>query len=259
MGAVPEELRTLERIKSLEDAVLRLQSRGTVIPTLEADPGTQDPTNLWFLDDGRLRGRTRSGDIVELAFSSHSHPGITGTPSGGSGSTAPPPPPAYSPSTQVYESGADWAQSYNKGGAQQRSTPYLYYGNSGDSFNGQQMSMIHFPNLGVLAPGPVGTRIAEVYVRITNIHTWFNGGGDLRIGFHNSGAKPGTFQQNRWDPLTVRVGKPSIDLWYGLPAWVGELYRDGLVQGFTFMQNTNDRAFYGYAQSDVRLKIVYVK
>lgn len=256
----PEYQRLLAEIANLREDVRNLQGRATRIPTLQDDPDPRDPINLWFMDDGRLRGRLRDGTTVEYSRSTHTHPGVTGNPQGGSGSTAPPPPPPYSPSTQVYESGADWTQSYNKGGAQQRATSDLYYGHSGDSYNAEQKSMIHFPNLGVLAPGPVGTRIAEVWLWIHNNHTWYNNptGAKLRLGLHNSAGKPGSFQEVRWDPYEIWVGKPS-EQWYQLPVYFGELMRDGGAQGITFNQRTTTRSFYGIARSDVRLKIVHVK
>jgi hypothetical protein len=54
-------------IRDLRDRVRALEERGHRIPVLDADPATSDPTNLWFLEDGRLRGRTADGLLHEFA------------------------------------------------------------------------------------------------------------------------------------------------------------------------------------------------
>jgi hypothetical protein len=53
-------------IQSLSDRIRSLEERGFRIPVLDADPAVDDPTNLWFLEDGRVRGRTADGNIHEF-------------------------------------------------------------------------------------------------------------------------------------------------------------------------------------------------
>lgn len=275
MAGIPaEDDRLVAAIKKLQDDVLSLQTRAGTVPMLSADPPADSGFRIWLLDDGRLRGRKATGEIVEWAFSNHLHddryaklssPGPGGG-TGGGGSTEPPPVPPYVPSTRVYESDADWSQAYMRGGGQ----PYtygganLYYGYNVAS-NGELKSMIHFPGLAsALAPGPAGTSIAEVWLRLSNIHTYGNGGADLRIGFHNNDTKPGSFAEGG-EVGRIHVGKPSYDQWYRLTEGVGNGGRDGWLKGLTLNQNSTSRAGYGYAGgvgsavSPPRLKIIYVK
>lgn len=266
-----ENDRLLERLRKLEDDVVGLQQRPTHLPTLQADP--DDPNaNIWTMDDGRLRFRLRDGTIKEVALAEHLHdnrytkigsPGTTGP--GGGTSTAPPPPAAYVPTTRVYDMQADWTRSYRLGGGTMRAEDgHLYYGYYSGT-NAEQKSMLHFPNLGDLAPGLAGCRIAEVWLRIINEHTYGNGGGELSVGLHNSSTPPGGHAETEWPPFRLGVSKQgypasgALDRWYQLPEWVGERMRDGAAQGFTLNQHSTSQSRYGYAKAFGELKIVYVK
>jgi hypothetical protein len=163
------------------------------------------------------------------------------------------------PSTHEYRSGGDWAQCYWKGGSEVYANAggRLYY-SMYTSSTGQLKSMIHFPGVqSALAPGPAGTQIAEVHLRINNQHTYSNAGGSLRIGLHSQDGMPGNFSEVIGIGQ-VPVGKPS-NSWYQLPNWVGEAFRDGSVKGFTYNQESTNKALYGYASQDAELRIVFVK
>lgn len=268
MGIVipSEEDRFWITVQTLQREVQELRNKPFRVPTLQADPDIKDPTNLWYLSDGRLRGRLVDGTVVEYSRSNHSHPNATANSQGGSSSTAPPPPQDYQPASYQYKQIADWVASYEDGGASQRSTSYLYYGYySGAASRGVQMSMLHFPNLSQLDPGPVGTRIARVQLRLINRHTNLNSGAELRIGLHNSATKPTSFQEVYWLPYKVHVGKAgypasgSTDITFDIPLLAGEKFRDDTACGITFSQHTSDQSFYGYAESYAELIIDYVK
>lgn len=275
-GLIPsEDDRLIARIRSLEEELQGLKTRSSTVPIFAADPDIDLGVRLWLLNDGRLRGYKANGSIVEWSWSNHKHddryallstPGPGGG-TGGTGSTEPPKPPPYVPKTRVYESNADWTQSYQRGGAEVYSTGAvdLYYGQY-QSGRGILVSMAHFPGVqAALAPGPKGTRIAEVWLRLSNVHTYLNSGTDLRIATHNADGKPG--QASEVSEIgRIRVGKPSHNVWYRLPAWVGNRFRDGSAKGITFNQGSSARALYGYAAgvgsprgNPPRLKIVYVK
>lgn len=270
---VPEEgNRLLEKIRAMEDQIRDLQQKTPHIPTLAADPDPADPTNLWFLDDGRLRARTRDGTIREYAFSVHLHDeryvqiGSPGTGSQGGGtSTAPPPEAAYVPSSKQYRSGPDWATSYRLGGSVAR-TPqddFLYYGRY-SATNQEQMSMVHFPGVkDALAPTLAGpARIGAVRARIINQHTYGNAGTELRLGLHNSSGSPVAFTESEWPPFAVKVYKAGyaggVDQTYDLPTWVGERFRDNAAQGITLNQHSTALSYYGYATRNIELIIDYV-
>lgn len=268
------EQRVLAELAALRETVRSLQGSPTRVPMYDSDPDAESPVTLWMLVDGRLRGRRPNGTIVEYANVDHNHddryaqlasPGGTNAPGGGV-STVPPPAAAYVPSTRVYGGSdgapADWSVCYWRGGTDvyDNADGRLYYGMY-TTRTGELKSMLHFPNLQVeLAPSAAGpTRIAEVWLRLTNLHTFSNAGGTLSIGVHNTAGPPPYFQETEWPPLRIGVGKPSVNGWYQLPNWVGEAARDNRLQGLTLNQRSTSRSQYGYAASDARLKIVHVK
>lgn len=264
-----EAERVLAELRDLRRDVGALQGSAPRIPVRDEDPPVESPLTLWMLQDGRLRGRRGSdGEIVEYAFSTHLHDDrytkivAPVDPSQGGGSTTQPGAPGdYVPSTRVYESGPDWTACYWKGGAgiYANAGGRLYYGMYTSS-TGELKSMVHFPALAAsLSPGPAGTRIAEVAVRITNLHTVANTGSVLRLGLHNAAGAPGAFSESEWVPFEVPVGKPSVNQWYQLPAWVGDRFRDGSAQGITLDQRSTAKSLYGYAQPDIVMRVVYVK
>lgn len=268
MGIVipSEEDRFWITVQTLQREVQELRNKPFRVPTLQADPDVNDPTNLWYLSDGRLRGRLVDGTLVEYARSNHSHPDAIANSQGGGSSTAPPPPQDYQPASYQYKQGADWFASYDQNGSAERATSYLYYGYYSAAASRQtQMSMMHFPSLNQLDPGPVGTRIGRVQLHIVNRHTNLNSGAELRIGLHNSATKPATFQETLWVPYKIHVGKAgypssgSTDITFDLPLLVGEMYRDDTACGITFSQHTTDQSFYGYADRFAELIIDYVK
>src|SRR4051794_29947293 len=62
----------------------QVEQRPVVVPVLSADPATTSPLNLWYLYDGRLRGRNPStGTVVQYQ---------TMTPGSGTSSVARPSP-----------------------------------------------------------------------------------------------------------------------------------------------------------------------
>lgn len=253
----PAEQRVLAELANLRADVQALQGSSVRVPVRAADPPATSSITLWILNDGRLRGRQGDGTIVEYAKKSDIPAPVT--PPGGGGSTVPPPVPEYVPSTQEYRSGANWYQCYWKNGTEVYANAggRLYY-SMYTSTTGQLKSMIGFPNLAAsLAAGPAGTRIAEVWFRLNNQHTYSNAGGSLRIGWHGAGGPPGSFSEGG-EIGSISVGKPSNN-WYQLSNAVGEGMRDNVIQGITLNQESTNRALYGYAAQDAELRIVFVR
>lgn len=250
----PED-RLIARIAELETQVKELSTRPFIVPTLGQDAPATSLTNLWYLTDGRLRGRLVDGTIVEYAR--------TGT-LGGSTSTAAPPAPDPVPTEHTYRQAANWSQSYHLSSGAQRTDAgeFLYYGYI-SSTHGEQKSMLGWTGLPAIL---AGSRISSTQLRIVNRWTNYNSGADLRIGFHNSGAAPANFSETQWDPITKHVFKSgyesppngSVDQTYDLDASVGAMFRDGLIQGFTFDQHSTNSAFYGYSTKTVELIIKYI-
>lgn len=248
-GIQQPEDRLVTRILDLERKLQELATRPFIVPTLGTDPPATSKTNLWYLSDGRLRGRMVDGTIVQYS----------GTTPGSSTTTTTPPAAQPIPTEHVYESACTWAQSYRLAGTAQRTDAgeFLYYGRI-SSTHGEQNSMIGWPDL---AATLAGSRISEVTLRIVNRWTNFNGGADLRIGLHNSASAPGTFTETVWTPIVRQVEKAGYgetDQTYNLDLSVGEAFRDGSAKGFTFNQRTTDAAFYGYSTRAIVLRIKYI-
>ena len=52
-------------IRAVSRRVQALERRGMRIPILDADPDAGDYTNIWMLNDGRLRARNADGTVFE--------------------------------------------------------------------------------------------------------------------------------------------------------------------------------------------------
>lgn len=253
----PLEARLTQEIKDLKAAVRDLTARANSVPVLAEDPGPEDGVNLWLLNDGRLRGYRRSDNtVVEYSYSTHAHPGVAGSAQGGGISTMPAPADEYEPTSERYEEGSDWAVSFQNDGESARpDSNRLRFGFSGNGAIGEEMSMVHFPNLSELAPGPEGTRISGVWVRM-HIADTFGVAGEIRIGVHNQDLEPSSFSETEAAVVApVREGD-MMDI--QLPDWVGERMRDGLVKGITLNQNSKARSKYGSVTADPAMRPVLI-
>lgn len=182
------------------------------------------------------QGNTRYGFTV--------WPQTVGGRFGGSGSTV-----ATTPTgifSKYWEGEATWTQSYRQNNAfsslARGFSDDLYYG-YGDSFNGNQKSMI-----GWALPGNIHNAYAvdRVELHFYNKHAWYNTGADLWMGTHTSIGKPGFFQQSGGGQARYRVPKPG---WMHLDVtwWLAQSLKNG-AKGVTFGPGpNNDRLFYGFA------------
>jgi hypothetical protein len=64
------------KIKKIDRQAKSTRSTGFHVPTLNADPAADDPTNLWLLEDGRLRARTVDGTVHEYLPIAQSRPHV---------------------------------------------------------------------------------------------------------------------------------------------------------------------------------------
>jgi hypothetical protein len=245
----PLERRLAEEIKALRSSVRALQGRPMRIPILDADPDTTDPTNLWMLQDGRLRVRNASGTVKEYT--------PTGSPGGTTSGTTKPP--VTTTKTYVGTYNAAWSQSYNNGGSGQRTdTNHLYYGRV-DSFNDLQMAMAGWGSFTSILSG---ASVKKVELYLSNLHAWFNSGVVIKIGKHHSTSAPSNFSQDEimgsW-----KYGKPDAH-WITLPLSFGNSLKAGTRRGITLYQSSSNVAYYGYAEGvgddhPPKLRITYTK
>lgn len=264
--AVPgEEDRLRAQVMAMQEAITDLQNKPFRVPTLQEDPPSGEQTNLWYLSDGRLRGRLKDNTLVEYARSNHAHPSVAAVVQGPPASTAPAPPPQYAPSSVVLDFDSDWSQSYNQNGTGQRAADgWIYYGRI-TAVHNVQKSMVHFAGMtSAMAPAAGGpmTRTTKVLLTVTNQWANLNTGVELRIGLHNASGIPAVFTQVRWDPFKFHANKTGygpLTQDYELPTFVGDLIRDGQVTGITLDPQSSDGALYGYARPNMHLHIECVK
>lgn len=215
------------------------------LPILAADPPVTDPINIWLLPDGRLRARHRNTADTAWVIREWVATAAGSTSSG----TAPaPPPPA--PVTRQDSWTAQWSQSYRQSGAARTDlgVTHLYYGSSGDGFNGRNRSLIGF-DYAAIASALSGSTVLSVSLRLINIHSWYNNGSDIHMGVHNFTSEPATWAGGgipRSMVAKYHYGKPE-DKTVSLPLYFATDIRDGVGKGIAFESPSDSRTFYGYA------------
>jgi hypothetical protein len=217
-----------------------------IIPVLEEDPPETDRTmNIWMFFDGRIRARHR--DETDSAWVYREWvPTAPGSSS--SGDTAPPAPPAVETFQTTW--GATYTQSYRQSGAKRTDAGevMLYYGSSGDSFNGMNQSLIGFDH-SAIATALSGSTINAVWLDLTNIHAWYNSGSDIHFGIHNFSSEPTTWAGGgipRRMIIKHHFGKPQHRT-VSMPIEFAQAIRDGWGKGVALESPSTSREYYGYA------------
>lgn len=253
-GRTPEE-RFLEIISGLERRIASLESRPVQIPALNADPTTDYKGNIWIFQDGRIHIRLPDGTISEVSG------GVT---SGGSSGTPVPVVPPQ-PVLQSQEWPALWSQAYRaSGGFTGGDAQSLYYGNSGDSYNGRQSSLIGF-DYSAIATALSGSTINKVEVFLYNKHTYPAGGGTVHFGLHSNAAKPGTFGGVVSSFISKDAVKRNQAAYHVVSTAFGAALRDGSAKGVILQSPNDSTSYYGYAAGlgdgppIPRIRITYTK
>lgn len=235
------------KIQELERTLRDITGVGKMrIPLLAADPPTTDTsTNIWLLPDGRLRARHRNTADTAWVYREW----VSTSPGSGTSASAPAPAPA-APITRVGVYAAQWSQSYRSTGAARTDdgTIRLYYGSSGDPFNGMNRSLVGF-NHATIASDLSGSTVTKVQLTLLNIHSWFNSGSDIHFGVHNYTSEPATWTGGGIPRSMVskhhfnRGQQRTIDL----PLYFATDIRDGTGKGIALESPSTSRSFYGYA------------
>lgn len=249
------------RIASLEEQVRDLQRpRPFRIPLLAADPPTSDPTSMWLLPDGRLRARhlnTAGTAFVIREWVS--------TSAGSSSSGTAPAAPGAAPTTRETSWAAQWSQSYRQSGPARTDagTKYIYYGDSGDSFNGRNRSLIGF-DYSNIASTLSGSTVLEVRLTLLNLHSWYNNGSDIHFGIHNYTSEPSSWAGGGIPRSMIakhHFGKPQQRT-VAMPLEFATAIRDGWGKGIAVESPSDSLTFYGYAAgvgSGQQLPVLTVK
>jgi hypothetical protein len=238
--------RTLRRFR---DDARQSRSQGLVIPTLDADPPTDDPTVMWRFEDGRLRVRRADGGVDE--FTPVGYSGSTGT---GSSGTPKPVDPEVKERVKTYS--ATWGRSMcPQHGPESGSA--LYYGLYAAQYHGQRRVMLGFDDATIRAD-LAGSTIRKVELRFHNTHAYYNNGVDVRIGGHKKDTPPGGYSSVRERVFTGHWPKTGGDTWKRVPDWFGRSLRDDVIRGLTINQGTDAVAFYGaMSWGSAKLRITY--
>jgi hypothetical protein len=253
------------QIRELSDRIRGLEAKSTPfkIPVVSTDPPETDPTNLWMLPDGRLRGRHLN--VAGTAYTYREW--VATAPGTGTSANAPaPPPPA--PVTQQTISPAIWSRSFRENGNQRtdQGVVNVYYGSSGDGFNGRNRSLIGF-DYAAIASTLSGSTILDVKLTMYNLHAYLNSGVDIYFGIHNFSALPGTWAGGGIPRSMIahqHFGKPQLRT-IQLPLEFAQAIRDGWGKGIALEAPSSSTTYYGYAagvgsgQTVPTLTITYAK
>lgn len=237
-------LRQFEELKQqATDALVRPYT----VPVVSEDPPETDPTNLWMFPDGRLRGRHKNTAGTAYVYREW----VTTSPGSDTSATAPATPPT-TPVTQQQMFLAQWSHSYRStgGGAQRtdQGAVMLYYGSSGDSFNGTNRSLIGFDHAAIAA-ALAGSTVNSVHLRLVNVHAWYNSGVNIYFGIHNFSSKPGSWTGGGIPAQRIvnhKFGKPQ-ERTVPMPLAFATMIRDGTGKGIAIEAPDSSREFYGYA------------
>lgn len=245
-----------ERIARMEERLNGEATRPLIVPQVSADPSTAYQTNIWVLGDGSLRIRLADGTVK--AYAPIAPP-------------APPAPPAAPPPQPVTRQAvweATWGQAYRaSGGFTGGTASMLYWGSSGDSYNGRQRSLVGFDYASIQS-ALSGSWISGVEFWVDVRHTYWNNGGKLWLGLHSNTSKPGTWGGLSGRDFVTQLSVPKTGSgWYSISTEFGATLRDGSSRGVTFMAPNDDRTYYGYASGGPgtsqawmpKLRITYVK
>lgn len=285
-------------LQRLEARIQKLEA-ANIIPVLDDDPQAWDPTNMWMLNDGRLRARTADGTIVEWRavdngpyvptlsadpaastniklwflptgalrgrLANNVVVAVTGTQGQASGATTPPP-----TTTTIPKPPVQTVQQYRKLYTADDTACYcpshgvesaLYYGAFSGSAHPERRVMFGFNDAAIRAD-LLGATIRSVQLRVKNLHSWPNSGVDIYWGAHNIAALGSSFSQAFkpfWHAHWPKVGG---DTWRNMGSaglWIGQAFRDNRIKGLTIDQPNTSNSFYGQVHPGLDLMITYTK
>jgi hypothetical protein len=171
--------------------------------------------------------------------------------------------------TRVAAYDALWTASYRQSGPKRTddgSSKYLYYGDSGSSFNGNNRSAFGF-NYASIASELAGSTLQKVRLNLTNVHAYWDNGVDIYFGIHNFAAEPASWAGGgipRSKIAHAHFGKPQ-NKWVNLPLDFAKAIRDGWGKGIVLEAPNSSREFYGFASgigsgyAIPRIEFTYVK
>lgn len=236
--------RLSDRINELTRLVQAAQTMPFHIPVLSEDPPESDPTNMWVFPDGRIRLR-----YLNTAGTAYVYREVV---TAASTSTASGTPPASQPAAVMTRQDswpAIWSHSYRGSGAQRtdQGATHLYYGSSGDAFNGTNRSLVGF-DYAAIAAALTGSTVNWVHLQFKQVHSWYNSGAQVYFGIHNFTAKPGTWTGGGIPRQRIVNHHFRNPQWreVNMPLEFATAIRDGWGKGIALEAPSSSREFYGY-------------
>lgn len=216
------------------------------IPVVSEDPPESDGTNIWMFPDGRIRWRHLNPAGTALVYREIS----SAAPGSDTSATAPAAPPAAT-MTRQDSWPATWSRSYRQSGAKRtdNGATHLYYGSSGDAFNGRNQSLAGF-DYTAIAAALSGSTINWVHLQMTNDHAWYDSGVQIYFGIHNFSSEPTTWAGGgipRQRITNHHFGKPQYRE-VNMPLEFATAIRDGWGKGIALEAPSSSKEFYGYAK-----------
>lgn len=239
---VGPESEFVQLLNKMQQQINDLRSSPLRIPVLADDPPTTDPTNIWLLADGRLRIRHRN--TADTAWVVREY--VTSSPGSGSSAT-PPAPPTPAPTSRITAWAATSSASYRQAGPKRTDEPgRVYWGSSGDAFNGRNRSLIGF-DYAAIAAALASSTVTRVRFRLQALHTWYNNGASIGFGYHNQTSMPSSWPGTVASFVkTDHIGKTELKD-FELPLVFGTAIRDGVSRGIALEAPNSSVDYYGYA------------
>jgi hypothetical protein len=236
MGQFSQQLAEIRRMA--EEA----NRKQLTIPVLQQDPPETDPTNMWLLPDGRLRSRH-----LNPAGSAFIYREWVSTAAGSGTSAAAPAAPPTVAITRQDSWPAIWTQSYRQAGPARtdQGTTRLYVGSSGDSFNGQNRSLIGF-DYAAIAAALAGSTVNSVSLNMTSLHTFWDAGADVWFGIHNFTSEPASWGGGLPRRVKHRFVQAQNRPDLGMPLEFATSIRDGTGKGIALEAPNSSRDYYAY-------------
>jgi hypothetical protein len=247
-------------IQGMQSALLEMQQRQTGVPVLEEDPPVGSPINVWWLYDGRLRGRKPNTQGV-VEFTSTAAAGGTNT------TTTPVPPQAPQPTRRVKTWASTWTRTFQELNVYD---DLVKFGTHLETSTGM-LAVMPRPRMWRVMIGfdaaairteLAGAAINSVEIGFERPENW----PAVYLGATTATAPPASFENPRLSPRNApfvwqRLGAQGD--FRKVDVWLGEAFRDNLVQSLAIDQSLgNSRssgALAATGPSRPRLRITYTK
>lgn len=228
-------------LRGMQRQIDELRSSPLRVPVLPEDPDVTNPINIWLLHDGRLRMRHRNSADTAWVIREY-----VATSAGTPTSTTAPPPPAPAPVSRQGTYPAQWSASYRQAGPKRTDYPgRMFWGSSGDSFNGRNRAYMGF-DYALIASELSGGTVNRVRLVMQSLHTYYSSA-KIGFGYHSQTAAPANWAGTVASFVSTQsINKTQLKT-FDLPLAFGTAIRDGVSRGIALEAPNSSTDYYGYA------------